>query len=108
MDTFTFLVALMLIMLAMQYNQTWMILGVVAILILAIRSWTTIILLVLTLVILYFLRGADMVDYWPIVVFGMVIVALVLGIKAEPKEPEMYGGDMMGGLEGYGGLGGLG
>lgn len=100
MDTFTFLLALMLLMLAVQYGANWMVFGILAVMVLSMRSVSTTILLVVSVIVLYALRGANLYQYWPFVVFGLIILALVLGMGAQPAQPEYYSPDMAG----YGGL----
>ena len=102
MDTFTFLIALILIMIAMQYNQTWVIFGVVGVLILSMRSLTTVVMLIITVLVLFAIKGPNIVAYWPFIVFGLLILALVMGLGKKPEQPEYYAPDLMGGLGGEG------
>ncbi|MBS3057412.1 MAG: hypothetical protein J4415_02180 [Candidatus Diapherotrites archaeon] len=103
MDTFTFLIAVILIMIAMQYNQTWVIFGAVGILILSMRSLTTIVMLIITVLVLFAIKGTNMTAYWPFIVFGLVILSLAMGLGKKPEQPEYYAPDLMGGLGGLGG-----
>jgi peptidoglycan/LPS O-acetylase OafA/YrhL len=100
MDTFTLAIALLLMMIAVQYNQNWMIFAIVALMILTMRSvGTTVILLIATAVI--FVGKPYMEQYWPFVLFGLIILALVIGggTKEQPQQ-ELYSPDMLGGLGG--------
>src|SRR3989338_5180882 len=105
MDTFTFLVALMLLMLAFQFGENWLIFGVIAIMVLSMRSFATTILLLISAGVLYFVtKTADINTYWPVIVFGLIILSLVLGMKEKEQQPEFYApdmgyGDMMGGID---------
>ena len=105
MDTFTFLIALILIMIAMQYNQTWVIFGVVGVLILSMRSLTTVVMLIITVLVLFAIKGPNIVAYWPFIVFGLLILALDMGLGKKPEQPEYYAPDLMSGLGGLGGEG---
>jgi hypothetical protein len=103
MDTFTFLVAILFIMLALQYNQNWIVAGIVAIMIISSRSITTTITLIIAVIVMYFFAGSGNFNaYWPWIVFGLIILALVLGIGKKESQPEYYSPDA-----GYGGFGGM-
>ncbi len=120
MDTFTYLVALMLLMLAFQAHENWFVFAVIAIMVLSMRSLSTTILILVSAGVLYFVtKTSDLNTYWPVIVFGLIVLALVLSMKEKAPQPEMYPpdmgyGDMMGGMGGMGGggfgggLGGLG
>ena len=117
MDTFTFLVALMLLMLAFQFGENWLIFAVIAIVVLGMRSMTMALMILVSAGVLYFVsKTADINAYWPVIVFGLIVVSLALGLKEKEQQPEMYPPDMgygdmlggMGGMGGYGGMGGLG
>jgi len=104
METFTFMIAILIMMMAVQFNQNWLIFAVVALMVLTARDFTTtVILIIATGVLLY---GKDLLmQYWPFVLFGLVILAVALGGKQKQPETggygDMFGGDM-GGL-GFGG-----
>ncbi len=125
MDTFTFLVALMLLMLAFQFGENWLVFAVIGVMALSMKSLSTTILLVISAGVLYFVvkTTGDITAYWPVVVFGLIILSLVMNLKTKEQQPEMFPpdmgyGDMMGGMGGgmgglgggggYGGMGGLG
>ena len=101
MDTFTFMIALVLMMLAVQFEQNWLVLAIVVIMILSMRSVGTTILLVVSVAVVYFLKGS-MEPYWPFVFFGLIILALALGVGGKPEQPEYYSPDMYSGLMGGG------
>lgn len=101
MDTFTFMIAVLLMMIAVQFNQHWMMFAIVALIILSKRSLsTTILLLVASFVLLA--GQAYIADYWPFVLFGLIILSVVLAGR-QKQEPAGYG-DMFAG----GGMGGIG
>lgn len=104
MDTFTFLIAILLIILALQYGQNWIVLGILAIMILSTRSITTTVALIIAVSVLYIFAGTDSLNtYWPFLVFGLIILSLVLGLGKKPAQPEYYTPEL-----GYGeGLGGF-
>lgn len=93
-------------MLAVQIKADWLLFGIAAIMVLTSRTWNSVVLFGITLVILVFFK--DMVgEYWPFVLFGLIILALVLGGKQKEEQQDPYGGG--GGMEGlFGGAGGMG
>ncbi len=102
MDTFTFMIAIIFMMMAVQFNQYWLIFAIVALMILSMRDLTATILLIIATVILLFGREY-LADYWPFVLFGLIILSLIIGGKQpEAQQPDMFGGDM-GGI-GFGGF----
>jgi hypothetical protein len=107
LDTFNFLIAVVLIILAASYGATWLVIGIVVIMALTMRSLSSSILLVITVAVIYFLRG-DISNYAPFILFGLVVLALALGAIEKPQQqggglpPELFG------MGGYGGMGGEG
>ena len=103
MDTFTFMISLVLMMLAIQFNENWLVFAIIALTILTSRSITMAILLLIVGAVLYFTQGM-LESYWPIVFFGLIILAVLLGLGRQ-QQPEYYNPDMysglMGGGEGY-------
>lgn len=104
MDTFTFLISVVVMMLAVQYNMGWLIFGIAIIMILSMRSVTAIILMLVAVGTIYFLQG-DIKDFAPFIMFGLLVFSLILEKKNKPDQADMYGADM-GGLGGFGGMGG--
>ena len=104
MDTFTFMISVLLMMIAVQFNQNWLIFAIVALTILTMRDMTTTILLaVATFVLLY--AKDYLLEYWPFVLFGLIILSVILGGKQKEEQagyPDMFGGGEMGGM-GFGG-----
>lgn len=109
MDTLSFLVSVILIVLAIQFDQLWLVFGVAAIVIITSKSIPTIIGLVVAIIVLYIIRGPVLQEYLPIVIVGMLVFSLLLGLKKQPEEQTGLGGmDLFGqDMGGYGGLGGL-
>jgi len=104
MDTFTFLVAILLMIIALQYGQNWIVFAILAITILSTRSVATTIALIVAVFVLYIFAGSgDLNTYWPFLVFGLIILSLVLGLGKKPAQPEYYSPDMGFG-EGAGGF----
>ncbi|MBN2067183.1 MAG: hypothetical protein JW744_01820 [Candidatus Diapherotrites archaeon] len=105
MDTFTYMVAVLLMMLAIQFNQNWLVFAIVALMILTMRSLgTTVLLLVSTAVL--FLAREYLKEYWPFVLFGLIILSLIIG-RGGGSQPEAMPMDLYGGGLDAGGFGGL-
>ena len=104
MDTFNFLVAMFMILLAMQYQQNWIALGIIAVIFLSTRSIaTTVAALAGTALIWMFARGGDFSNFLPFIVIGFILIALVMGVGKKDQQPEYYmpgneGGGMFGGI----------
>lgn len=100
MDTFTFLVAMLLMMLALQYNQNWMLFAILVIAVITSRSVVTAIVMVLSAAMLYFLTKSGQIEgLWPAVIIGLIVVSLLLTSGKKPQQPEFYGPEA-----GYGGM----
>ena len=103
MDPFTLLIAVILVGLALQTGQNWLIFGTIILLIVGLRNMAATIVLLVALV-LFFVSRDSIDEFWPFILFGLMILALLLGLKAKEQEPDMYapGGDMgmMGGMGG--------
>ncbi|AJF60246.1 MAG: hypothetical protein J4224_00950 [Candidatus Diapherotrites archaeon] len=103
MDTFNFLVSILLIIIAIQYQQNWIVFAILIISILSTRSLSTAITLIISTIVVYAVLGSgDISSLFPVVVFGLIIFALVLGLAEKPKQPEYYPpdpgyGEMLGG-----------
>jgi len=99
MDTFTVMVAIVLIMMFMQFEQNWLIWGTVIVVILSTRSLGTAAILILASVAIYLTR--DMAQgYWPLLVFGLIILGLLFGMKPQQQQPDYYAPDLGGMMEG--------
>ncbi|MFH1588706.1 MAG: hypothetical protein ABIA76_05200 [Candidatus Diapherotrites archaeon] len=68
------------------------------------KNLTTLILMAVSGAGLYFISatGMDVNSIWPLLVFGFIILALILGIGQKEKQPGMFDG----GMDPFGGMGG--
>ncbi len=104
MDTFNFLVSILLMLMAIQGGQTWLALVILIISIITSKDFSTVAAFIIGTVVLYLIIGTDASDsIWPIAIFGLVILAILLGSK--PAKEDQYGAgtgmDMFGGGGGY-------
>jgi len=100
MDTFTLMVAIILTMMFLQYGQNWLAVGTIIVVILSTRSLSTTIALLLAAIAIYFTQDAAK-GYWPVIIFGLVIIGLIIGLRPKPAQPDYYAPDM-GGMMGGG------
>jgi uncharacterized membrane protein YgcG len=114
MDTFNFLVAILLILMAMQFHQNWLVWGIAAVMILTTKSVMTTIAMVIAVVAIYLVFGLENFNtYLPFVVIGLLVLSLLFNMKEGGGQPEAFDpgagyADMLGGGGGYGGMGSLG
>lgn len=100
MDKFTFLIAIVLIAMAFQFGETWLVFGIAGLLIIASRDLKAIVLMIVAVAALYWLQGIGMREYWLAVVIGLVALSFLLGVGGEEKEqPPPLMGDF--GFGGY-------
>lgn len=108
MDLFTLMMAIILIMLALTTGQTWILFGTIILVSLGTKSIPTTIVMSIGAVVLFYSRDV-FGDYWHVALFGLLILALILGFKADEGGQggggEYYSPDA-GGLMGGGGMGG--
>ena len=99
METYTFVTAVILLMLAIQFGESWIVLGLVAVLILSLRSLSSTVLIIISLVVMYSVKSSEYTEYWPFVLFGLIIFALVVGWIGKGKAAETYSpyGGLLGG-----------
>ncbi|MEM4710259.1 MAG: hypothetical protein QXT97_04725 [Candidatus Diapherotrites archaeon] len=108
MDTFTFLLTILFMFMAIQFGQTWIVLGILVISIISSKEFSTIVALLISTIVLYFIFFSGNSDnFWVPAMFGLIILAILLGNKPEEQSPS-GGFDMFGGYGGYGGLGSIG
>ncbi len=102
MDTFNLIIAILLIVLAFQFQQDWLVFGTVALLILSLRSFSTAIILLALVGILFWVGNwGDIKLLLPIILFGLLILAIIIGMKPQPKQPEYYAPDLGGMMDGF-------
>jgi hypothetical protein len=104
MDLLTFLISIAILGFAIQLGQTWIVFGLMAIMILSSKDIKSVFLLLLGAGVLYVVNSIGMKEYWLIAVFLLIAAGYVLGLGKEEAPADPYAG-LLGG--GGGGLGGL-
>lgn len=97
MDLLTLIITIILILFAVQASQIWVAVGILFIIILSTRDMKISLLLVLALVLFVMFGGSQ---YLTIILFGLVVIAILLGLKPGDEGGGGYSSDL-------GGLGGL-
>ena len=92
-------------MIALQMNQEWIAFAVLVISVLTSKELLTSVTFIIATVVLYFVVGTgNSESTWAIAIFGLIVVAILLGAKEQPAQSDMGGyGDMFGGMGGTGG-----
>ncbi|MFH0714536.1 MAG: hypothetical protein V1847_02555 [Candidatus Diapherotrites archaeon] len=105
-DTFSLLAGVVVIILAFQAGQTWLVFGTIAIMMLTMRDWSTTLTLIGLAVSLYALGSptdVSSIALWVIV--GIIAFGVIASLRKppEPAMPDLYGLEGLQGLEGFGG-----
>ena len=98
MDLFNLILAIIFLMMTTQWGEPWLIAGMVIILAVAMKDIKSTIILAVAAVALYFIKD-NLQEYALFVIIGLILLALVLGKKAdEGGQPEMFNPGGFGGL----------
>lgn len=115
MDTLTFIVLIVLVMLAMQHNQYWLVFICIGLLLITSRDVMIWLLMGVGIFLFFVVKAGGAGTLWPWLVVGLIGIAIIiaLGKKEEAYTPGGGYGDLLAGLGGLGGgygggLGGLG
>ena len=108
MDTFAFLLGIILLLFSIQFGEWWLAIGIIAVLIITQKSLKMTAAILVSSAIFFLVKTADVKALWPWVVIGLAVVASLLSLKEKPQTPEfdpsvfagMGGGE--GGMEGNG------
>ena len=104
MDTFSFIISVIMVMLAIQHEQYWLVFGILGIMLLTAKKMETLMLFIAAIIVFFAAKSNSLNAYWPFILFGIIIMALILGLK--PEEQPAGGGDMAGLEALLGGMGG--
>ena len=104
MDTFTFAISIVVMMIGLQFGQNWIVFGIIALMVISSRDIPTIIMMVASGIVLYAFQGL-LAEYWPFILFGLVILAFMFSPKQDQGGGEMYAPDPHGGMLGQPGMG---
>lgn len=98
MDLFNLILAIIFLMMATQWSEEpWLIIGMIAILIVAMKDMKSTIILIIAGVALYVIKD-NLKEYALYVIIGLILLALLLGKKTEEGQSEMFNPGGFGGL----------
>jgi len=98
MDLFNLILSIIFLMIATQWGQTWLIVGILIILAVATKDIKSIIVLTVAAIALYVIKD-NLQEYALFVIIGLILLALILGKKSEEgQQPEMFQPGGFGGL----------
>jgi Sec-independent protein secretion pathway component TatC len=86
---------------AVQSGQNWIVFAVLIISIITSKEFSTTLLLLISTAVIYFIAINGEPDLWIPAIFGLVILAILMGAKPEPEQ-QIGMGDMFGGMYGAG------
>ena len=108
MDLLTYLISIVILALAIQFGEVWMVLGATMILIIASKEIKISVLLIVSVGVLYFINTIGMKDYWMVAALGLIALGYFLGVGKEEPAADPYAALLGGGMDGGGYGGGLG
>ncbi len=92
MDLMNYVISIALIAITIQFGEFWMGVGATIILIIASKDIKASFLMLISLVILYFINGIGMQDYWLFAVAGLVALGYLLGLGGNEQPADPYAG----------------
>jgi hypothetical protein len=106
LDLLTYLISIVILALAIQFGEIWMVLGATMILIIASRELKISFLLIISVAVLYFINTVGMKDYWMVAALGLIALGYFLGVGKEEPAADPYAALLGGGGGMEGGYGG--
>lgn len=102
------MVFVLLIMLGIQHNQTWLVFAALAVVLVMMRNLSSIVLVLVAVMVFFVVKQGQLNALWPYMIVALIGVAILLGIKSKEAPPEFYSPESGYGslLEGLGGGGG--
>ncbi len=102
MDLVNYILSLMLIAIAFQFGQLWIVFGATLILIVASKDIKVSILFIISLIVLYFINSVGMKEFWLIAMIGLVLLGYLFGLGNEPQQAQDPYASLLGGGMGMG------
>ncbi|MEK6958514.1 MAG: hypothetical protein AABW59_00550 [archaeon] len=92
MDMLTFLISITLLAVVIQIGEFWMVMGATMILVVAAKDVKMGMFLIFSVVLLYFINGMGMRDYWMFAALGLLVLGYLLGLGKEEAPVDPYAG----------------
>ncbi len=98
---------MILMLMAIQFKQDWLVLGILVISVLTSKDMPTVLMFIIGTVVLYFFVGSGDIngEMWLPIIFGLIILSVILGGKQEAPAQDPLAG--LGGMGGFGGMEGM-
>ncbi len=98
MDLFNLILAVIFLMMATQWGEPWLIVGLLLILVVAMKDFKSTIILFVAAIALFLIKD-NLQEYALFVIIGLILLALILGKKTEEGgQSEMFNPGGLGGL----------
>ncbi len=97
MNLFNLILAIIFLMMATQWGDTWLIVLMLAILIVAMKDIKSTLILLVAAGAMYLIKD-NLQEYALFVIIGLILLALIMGKKADEEQPEMFSPGGFGGL----------
>jgi len=92
MDLLTFLISITLLAVVIQIGEFWMVMGATMILVVASKDAKMGMFLIFSVLILYFINGIGMKEYWMFAALGLLVLGYLLGFGKEEAPADPYAG----------------
>ena len=101
MELLNYLISVVVVGIAVQFGELWMVLGIATVMIVASKDIKASIMIVITLAVLYFVNGVGMQEYWMFAMLGLIAMGYLIGLDsggqaAADPYAGLLGGDMGG------------
>lgn len=98
MNLFNLILAIIFLMMATQWGDTWLIILMLAVLLVAMKDIKSTVILIAAAVAMYLIKD-NLQEYALFVIIALILLALILGKKTEEGgQPEMFSPGGFGGL----------
>ena len=109
MELVNYLVSIVILGVAIQFGELWIVLGAVTILIVASKDIKASILFIITVGVLYYISSIGLKnEYILFAMLGLIVLGYLLGLGNAAPAADPYAGLLGGDMGGMGGMGGLG
>ena len=102
MDLVNYLISMILLGIAIQFGELWIVLGAATILILASKDIKASFLYIITVGVLYAINSMGMKEYWLFAILGLIVLGYLLGLGNDAQPADPYAGQLGGDMGGMG------
>lgn len=102
MDLLNYLISLVILGVAVQFGELWIVLGAATILIVASKDIKASFLYIITVGVMYAINGVGLKEYWLFAMLGLIILGYLMGLGNEAASADPYAGLLGGDMGGMG------